>query len=361
MCYDIDKDITRAYTLPTEYYREKKWWTWSKDHLFAKSWQWIGTKHKYSSEANVYPGKLLPDYLDQPFMITRGTPSQWSARSNVCTHRGALLVTEPMSHPLIRCPYHGRCFGLDGRFRSMPGFEGVQNFPSDADHLAVYHLHDWQSLLFLKTKGDDDFNSIFKPIVDLMAFYPLIKLKPWRSSTYQLNAHWALYVDNYLEGFHVPYVHPGLMAKLDLNRYETQLFAGCSMQIGVAKPDEPHLNIPPDHPLAGQAIYALYWWLFPNLMLNFYPWGLSLNLVVPITRHRTRIEFHYYLLEGADEQWLEDTGIHQTELEDEAIVELVHQGLQSGVYHRGRFSPLHEKGVHHFHRMISETMKANPC
>lgn len=352
--FQIHPDIAQAYTLPAEFYREKHWWNWTKDHVFKTHWQWIGSAHKYTPSANLYPGKLLPDYLDQPYVISRRDQGPLCAMSNVCTHRGAVLVTESKQQPLIRCPYHGRCFSLDGHFRSMPGFEGVSDFPSSEDHLQAFPLHDWRSLLFLKTQGTDDFAGIFKPLQDIMAFYPMERLRPWRSTPYQLNAHWALYCDNYLEGFHVPFVHPSLQAKLNLEHYQTFLFDQCSLQVGIAKPHEPHFELPVSHPLAGQPVFAFYWWLFPNLMLNFYPWGLSLNLVVPITRQRTRVEFHYFLLDGVTEEMVADTRIHQTEMEDEAIVELVHQGLQSGHYSRGRFSSQHEKGVHHFHRLISQ-------
>lgn len=357
--FHVDADIAQAYTLPAEFYREKPWWNWTKDQIFRKHWQWIGTTHKYATEANLYPGKLLPDFLDQPYLISRPAHGQLTAMSNVCTHRGAVLVTESKRQPLIRCPYHGRCFNLEGRFRSMPGFEGVADFPTEPDHLTEYALYDWRSLLFLKLQGENNFAATFQPMMEYMDFYPVERLKPWRSTSYHLNAHWALYCDNYLEGFHVPFVHPGLQARLNLDQYQTILFEHCSLQVGVAKPDEPHLYLPADHVLAGQPVFALYWWLFPNLMLNFYPWGLSLNLVVPITRHRTRVEFHYFLLEGVTEEMVEDSGIHQTEMEDEAVVELVHQGLQSGSYTRGRFSPQHERGVHHFHRMLSKLIHSS--
>ncbi|MFB6307216.1 MAG: SRPBCC family protein [Flavobacteriales bacterium] len=42
------------------------------------------------------------------------------------------------------------------------------------------------------------------------------------------------------------------------------------------------------------------------------------------------------------------------EREDEAVVEDVSKGVQSRLYKYGRFSPNMEKGVHHFHQLVSE-------
>ena len=162
------------------------------------------------------------------------------------------------------------------------------------------------------------------------------------ASDYDVRAHWALYCENYLEGFHIPFVHHSLNAVVDYGTYTTETFQQSSLQTGY---DE-------NGTVAGR-----YLFIFPNTMLNFYPWGISVNVVEPIGPARTRIRYLTYV---SDESKLgEGAGadLHRVELEDEAIVESVQKGIRSRFYDRGRYSPTREQGTHHFHRLIAEFME----
>ena len=165
--------------------------------------------------------------------------------------------------------------------------------------------------------------------------------------------HWALYCDNFLEGFHIPFVHPDLNAAVDYDQYTTVLFDHCNLQIAHARGQEELFALPEGHPEHGQAIAAFYFWVFPNLMFNFYPWGLSVNLVEPLAKDRTRVHFRSYVLDSAKLGQGAGGDLDQVEHEDEAVVESVQQGIQSRAYTTGRFSPRREQGVHHFHRLLA--------
>ena len=97
---------------------------------------------------------------------------------------------------------------------------------------------------------------------------------------------------------------------------------------------------------------AQYWWIFPNLMLNFYPWGLSLNLVQPQAIDRTRVLFRSYVWDESKLGQGAGAALVRVETEDEAIVEAVQRGVRSRLYNSGRYSPSRESGVHHFHRLL---------
>ena len=112
----------------------------------------------------------------------------------------------------------------------------------------------------------------------------------------------------------------------------------------------------PEH---GQRVAAYYWWVFPNLMLNFYPWGLSLNLVQPEAVDRTRVAFRTYVWDSNKTESGAGAALHQVEMEDEAIVQSVQRGTHSRLYHKGRYSPTREQGTHHFHRLLCEFMYQN--
>ena len=162
-----------------------------------------------------------------------------------------------------------------------------------------------------------------------------------------------MYCDNYLEGFHIPYVHPALHQALSIDAYAYELFPYANLQLGVGKEGEPCFDIPPGEPDHGKMVYAYYFFLFPNLMLNFYPWGLSMNVITPLGPNRTLVRFRTYTFSGSQA----DPSAHQldqTELEDEAVVESVQSGLRSRYYDRGRYAPEMEQCVHHFHRLVAD-------
>ena len=174
-----------------------------------------------------------------------------------------------------------------------------------------------------------------------------------RDRTFEVAGHWALYCDNFLEGFHIPFVHPDLNAAVDYDQYTTVLFDHCNLQIAHARGQGDAFVLPKGHPEHGQDIAAFYFWVFPNLMFNFYPWGLSVNLVEPLNKDRTRVHFRSYVLNSAKLGQGAGGDLDQVEHEDEAVVESVQRGIQSRAYTTGRFSPRREQGVHHFHGLLA--------
>ena len=162
-----------------------------------------------------------------------------------------------------------------------------------------------------------------------------------------------LYVDNYLEGFHIPYVHPELNQTLDYGAYTTETFDGGVLQIGKAMEGDVKFDLPEGHPDAGEDIAAYYLWLFPNMMFNFYPWGLSLNIVVPVSPTETRVLYRGYVANAELASQGAGALLDTVEDQDQWVIELVQRGMASSVYNRGRYSPTREQGVHHFHRMLA--------
>ena len=89
-------------------------------------------------------------------------------------------------------------------------------------------------------------------------------------------------------------------------------------------------------------------------MFNFYPWGLSLNIVKPIKTNLTKVEFRSYIWKESERDIGAGSVLDKVEMEDEEIVENVQKGVNSRFYKNGKFSPTMEKGVHHFHKLISD-------
>ena len=117
---------------------------------------------------------------------------------------------------------------------------------------------------------------------------------------------------------------------------------------------EDTFNLPENH-VDFEKIAAFYYWLFPNMMFNFYPWGLSINIVKPIEIDKTQVLFITYVYDETKLDRGAGALLHKVEEEDEFVVEGVHKGLKSRYYKAGRFSPTREQGVHHFHLYLHAT------
>jgi len=220
----------------------------------------------------------------------------------------------------------------------MPEFDCVANLPSEKDNLLRVALERWGPFLFCNLNPAFAFDELVKPMNERVNFLPLDRavFDPSTSRDYFLKANWALYIDNYLEEFHLPYVHGTSLAGLDYSEYRTELYPYGTLQLGVGKSKEDSLMLPEDHPDHGSNIAAFYYWLFPNLMMNFYPWGVSVNVVYPVGPERTRISFLSYVWDKDRQSSGVGADLHRVEMEDEEVVESVQRGLRSRLYDRGR-------------------------
>jgi choline monooxygenase len=300
---------------------------------------------------------LLPGSLDVPLAAVREAGGALHVLSNACTHRGHLLLDAAGPVARIRCRYHGRSFGCDGRLAAAPGFEGAAGFPAPEDHLPRLRTADLGPFALAALPGAPDLARAWGPLLARLAHVPLGRwpLDVARSHDYEVDASWIAYVDNYLEGLHIPFVHGALRATLDLGGYLTEVHEGGVLQIGAAAEGELAFRTPdPRRPTLRVAAY--YAWFWPHVMLNIYPWGLSLNLVEPLGPRRTRVRFRSYVAEPALLARGAGAALHATELEDEAVVARVQRGVRSPLYRSGRLSPSHEQGVHAFHRLLAAAL-----
>ena len=359
--YNIDPDISKSETLPSSFYKDPNVFEDIKSKIFLKSWQWIGDTHLVPKKNYVYPLTVLNKYLSEPVIISRTDDNDIICLTNVCTHRGNIMVLEPGEMKKLVCTYHGRRFDNEGNFEYMPEFKDAKNFPRPCDNLHNFPLRKWGELLFIGFNPVFDFNKVINKMSERVGFLPLDKFQFDKSLSkdFKINSHWALYCDNYLEGFHIPFIHQDLNTVLDYKNYTVETFPYSSLQIGYGNKPEDCFVFPKESVDYGKNIAAFYFWLFPNIMFNFYPWGLSLNIITPLSVDKTRVEFKAYVWK----EELLDIGagadVNKVELEDQEIVQKVQKGVKSRLYKKGRFSPRMENGVHHFHRIISKFMQIN--
>jgi choline monooxygenase len=356
--FNIHPEIEKAETLPGSFYKNDQIFSDLKDKVFLKTWQFAGDVNDIKLQNQIKPLSVLENYLNEPMILTRDSKDKIHCVSNVCTHRGNIIVNDGATAKNLTCKYHGRKFELDGQFKFMPEFSDAEDFPRPCDSLHKFPLIQWGPLLFVGLDESYAFQAIINKMKERVGFLPIDEFvfDPVRSKDYLVNTHWALYCDNYLEGFHIPYVHSDLNQALDYGVYTTELYDNCNLQIGYSDDAVETFDLPEAHPDFGKHVAAYYYWVFPNMMFNFYPWGLSINIVKPLSLNRTKVSFLSYVW---DESKIEESAgalLDKVEREDEFVVENVHQGLKSSFYTTGRFSPKREQGVHHFHRLLAEFM-----
>jgi choline monooxygenase len=354
--FNIDHDITKAETLPASFYKDLSVFETIKEKVFLKSWQWIGDENLVKLPQSVHPFVLLDNYLTEPLLLTKNSNNEISCLTNVCTHRGNLVALNSGISKKLTCLYHGRRFNLNGEFEYMPEFNDAKDFPRPCDDLHKFPLKKWGSFLFAGLNPSFDFQQVIDKMNERIGFLPLqeFKLNKSLSKDYIVHAHWALYCDNYLEGFHVPFVHEDLNKVLDYGSYKTEVYRYCNLQIGYTEEDIEIFDLPEGHIDYGKNVAAYYYWVFPNMMFNFYPWGLSINIVKPINLNKTEVSFITYVYDASKLEKGAGSILDKVELEDEVVVENVQKGVRSSFYKAGRFSPTREQGVHHFHRLLAE-------
>lgn len=355
LLFMIDSNIKIAATPTGAFYLSDETYAAAKEKIFTTTWQYIGNAQEYSETGYLYPIDFMPSCLNEPLLLSV-QDNGLQLMSNVCTHRGYVLITEKTKSQIIRCKYHGRCFHPDGKFLSMPEFEAAENFPTQMDNLKQVSVVNWNGLLFGSLFPAMELNQLLQGISNRIPWFPFkdLQLRPDLSKDYVIDANWALYCDNYLEGFHIPFVHKSLNKVIDYNNYETELFEYGNLQLGIAKEGELIFDLPSDSKDYGKKVGAYYFWIFPNMMFNFYPWGLSLNIVQPLAKNKTKVSFLVFVHNEALFNQGAGSDLHRVEMEDEEVVESVHKGLHSRLYFRGRYSPKMETGVHQFHLLMQQ-------
>jgi len=240
----------------------------------------------------------------------------------------------------------------------------VENWQKSEVCLQSVRVFEWGPFIFVNLDADaPDFMDVYGAIdaeikskgIDIGAMRALER------RDYEIPCNWKVYVDNYLEGYHVPIAHPGLFRELDYDQYRVDTFRYYSSQyapIREAKEDEIQGRDRRYVRTEAEA-EALYYWIFPNVMLNIYPDNMSINIILPIDQTHTLTIFEWYFEEpGTGEGWesMQQTIAFSDEIQDEdiTIVEAVQRNLRSRVYDRGRYSASRENGVHHFHSLLHE-------
>lgn len=354
-------DLARAETMPARWYTDPTFLELEKARIFWRTWQPVG--HVASV---LRPGDFFTcEVLGEPLVVTRGQDETLRAFYNVCQHRAGPVAAGKGNRKSLQCKYHGWTYGLDGQLLNAPEFEGVQDWQRETVCLQPVRVEAWGPWVFVNLDPaatpmrETAYGAIYDEInakgfhIDQMA---LVERRD-----YLIQCNWKVYVDNYLEGYHLPIAHPGLFRELDYDQYRVDTFRYHSSQYAPIRPAAPDGEARDRRYVrSGEAESdALYYWVFPNVMLNVYLDNTSINIILPVGHDQTLTIFEWYFQQpgtGAGWESMQQIIAFSDEIQHEDIFlcETVQKGLQSRAYDRGRFSALRENGVHHFQSLVHE-------
>ncbi|HEV2706959.1 MAG TPA: aromatic ring-hydroxylating dioxygenase subunit alpha [Pyrinomonadaceae bacterium] len=349
--YNFDARLAHAATPPASWYTDARVLDIEQRKVFGRTWQLVGRTEQVREAGQFFTATVA----DEPVIVARGLDGRLRAFSNVCRHRAGPVAEGAGRRRSFRCGYHGWTYALDGRLLVTPEFEGVECWNRDAHALPEFRVDVWGALVFVNLDAEA------APLAATLEDLPervghrndWDEMRPAARKEWHVACNWKTYVDNYLEGYHIPVVHPGLARELDYRRYRTETRRLYSIQHAPVRRERATRIAAGEGEDAAQ-----YFWVFPNLMLNVYPDNYSTNLIVPLAPERTLTVFEWYFkdAERADVREAVRRTVEfsdEIQVEDIQICEAVQRGLRSRTYTSGRYSVARENGVHHFHGLLA--------
>ena len=297
---EVHAQIESAHTLASRFYIDPTILELEKTRVFRKTWQLVGTLAQpcgeraaagATSPRGIGPRTIADpetfftaDVVGEPVVVVRDKQGVLRAFSNVCRHRAGPIAQGCGSKNVLRCAYHGWTYTLDGRLIGTPDIEGVEFFDRSTMGMVPLRCETWEQFIFVNFDLQaEPLGAFLGKIPEQSRGFEFAGLQLAERRDYVIDCNWKVYVDNYLEGYHIPIAHPGLMREIDYSQYRTETFRYCSQQfapIRALKPEDTNGGGTRTYsPGTGTLKEALYFWVFPNLMLNIYPDNISTNLI----------------------------------------------------------------------------------
>ncbi len=328
---------SRAYVDPAIYEAERQ-------AVFRRTWQLLGPASVVRE-----PGRYQAvDVAGWKLFVLRGRDGVLRGFHNVCRHRGARLLGEGSGDcQVLRCPYHLWLYDQEGRLKKAPWFGEDPDF-SLADYpLQPISVAEWRGLLFVAIEPESDLEAQLGALPAAVADHPLERFRLAAEERFEIRCNWKTYTDNFVEGYHIPGIHPGFRKMIDFEAFRT------TAEDGLVKMTAP---------LKEGYFYGGTWlWAWPNWTLSVYPEGMNTSRINPLGPERTELVYRFYFADlseaTAEARAATIAGNCQVVREDFSICEETQANYASGAFDRGPLSPRHEAGVAYFQERLSRSLQ----
>jgi phenylpropionate dioxygenase-like ring-hydroxylating dioxygenase large terminal subunit len=356
--------FTEDMSLPAWAYCDPRFFELEQEKVFKTAWQVVCHVNDIPAPGDYH----TLDFLGQRVVSVRGDDGEVRSFHNVCRHRGSKIVDGDKGacgHRLV-CPYHAWSYGLDGRLRGVPRWQGFEDLDLSRHGLAVVDQEIFLGFVFVRFEpGLPSVAEMMAPYAPELEAYDFPSMVPQGRVTLRpRDVNWKNVADNYADGLHIPVAHPGLTRLLGSSyRVEAQAWADrmwgelqnsndCSWSERLYQsvlPDDERL--PPER----RRMWA-YYKLWPNVAFDVYPDQVDFMQFIPISATRTMIrEIAYVRPDDRREmraaRYLNWRINRQVNLEDTVLITRVQEGMADGSYVSGPLSR-HEPCLRSFTRRL---------
>jgi choline monooxygenase len=329
--------------LPPAVYASRDTFLLERERIFTASWQLVGPASRLVDSGSY----VAIEVAGLKIFVVRGRDGTLRGFRNVCRHRGARLLEEGSGRcGPIRCPYHNWAFNDRGELMNAPWFGEEPSFRKEDWPLDPVSVREWRGLVFASIKPERDLEDQLGELMAELADEPIESYTAVREERLVFDANWKIYTDNFVEGYHIPGIHPTFFAAIDFEEFKTTAHQGFI-----------RMTAPPREGL----FYRGKWlWMWPNWTLSLFAGGMNTSRINPIDHHRTELFYNFYFAEttAATESARDDTIARNLAVvrEDFEICIETHKNYETGAYGAGPLSPRHEAGVHYFQNQLRRSL-----
>ncbi len=370
-----DRGVARSGTLPNDWYTSRDLFDIEMKTLFRDVWTCVG-----QTEQVAHPGQYFTTTVaNEEVVVVRDGTGTLRALSNTCLHRAGPVAIGTGTRKAFQCPYHGWIYELDGRVKNANGMDGTEDFDTDTMRLPEFRVGTWGPSIWV-TLSDvaPPLEEWLGDITPRLQNYNVDQLEFAGGRRWEVDCSWKMYMDNFMEGYHIPFIHPGLTQGLSPSIYTYKLGKYTNEQYGA----EPHprgpgsriagilgsvnefRKIKPPMPDldAKERVGYYFHWVFPLTTINFTPDGILIFQISPLGPERCETRFTWWFppARSFQDKLLQAAVVnfgHLVNTEDYHICEYAQRGMRSGVYRQGRYAAEQEMCLHHFHQLLTDHMR----
>ncbi|OED44457.1 hypothetical protein AB833_01600 [Chromatiales bacterium (ex Bugula neritina AB1)] len=332
--------------MAARHYTDEQAFRLERNTLFRQHWQLFCHVSQLLNPGDYVSG----DIAGMAVLAIRGNDGELRAFLNVCRHRGARLL-EPGSGncDTLRCPYHNWLYHNTGQLKHAPWFGEDSAFNVNDWPLESVSVEIWRGLVFVAINPVSTLADQLAATVAELHDVPLESYQLWATRELVFEANWKIYTDNFVEGYHIPGIHPEFFRAIDFNNFET---VACDGLVRMTAPPR------------GDLFYQGRWlWMWPNWTLSLFEGGMNTSRINPLSADRTQLIYRFYFSDvnattDDDRRQVLESNLEVIK-EDFAICLATHANYKAGTYKPGPLSPRHEQGVNYFQKQYLATIQGS--